>query len=236
MSPAGKKINGPAGRRDPLASLAMAGAVVLLGLTVAWHARGLLKGRAAPDGQPVAPAETPALARPQADLGVLGAWHPFGTPEMPAEAVMPAVVEQTPLNVKLHGVVAGPRKESGLAIIADESGVERTYSVGDAIVDDAVLAGVDTRKVIIRRGDRLESLPLPEVTTGAPESVAPEVPLPTAIITPPAEQPVPQMPLETSAGEQAGEAAPPPEAGATDVPPPSPEPPQPPLPPDEPAH
>ncbi|MCG3200273.1 MAG: hypothetical protein NFCOHLIN_00121 [Gammaproteobacteria bacterium] len=232
MSSAGKKINGSAGRRDPLANLATAGAVVLLGLTVAWHARGLLKGRAAPDGQPVAPAEAPATTRPQADLGLLGAWHPFGAPQAPAETVMPAVVEQTPLNLKLHGVVAGPRTESGLAIIADESGVERTYSVGEAIVDDAVLAGVDTRKVIIRRGDRLESLPLPEVTTGAPESVAPEVPLPTAIVTPPAEQPVPEVPLESSTGEQA---AAPPEAGAPDLPPASVESPQPPLPPDEPA-
>lgn len=239
MSAAGRKFNGSAGKRDPLASLATVGAVVLLGLTVAWHARGLLKGRAEPGGQPVAPAEVSAPGTPQADLGVLAAWHPFGVPATPADASLPVVVEQTPLNVKLHGVVAGPTKESGRAIIADESGVERTYSVGEAIVEGAVLAGVETRKVIIRRGDKLESLPLPEVTTGAPEAVAPEVPLPTAIITPPAELPAPEIPLETSgAGEPPAEEAapPPPEAGAPEAQPAPVESPLPqaPLPPDEP--
>ncbi|MEZ5447113.1 MAG: type II secretion system protein N [Gammaproteobacteria bacterium] len=239
MSTAGRKFNSSAGRRDPLAGLATVGAVVLLGLTVAWHARGLLEGRAEPDGQPVAPAEVAAPTAPQADLGVLAAWHPFGAPATPAGTVMPVVVEQTPLNVKLHGVVAGPTKESGRAIIADESGVEKSYTVGEAIVEGAVLAGVETRKVIIRRGDKLESLPLPEITTGAPEAVPPEVPLPTAIITPPAEQPVPEMPLETGAEfEQPVDEASPqaPKTGAIDAPPMTAEPavPQPLLPPDEP--
>jgi general secretion pathway protein C len=240
MSPAAKRLNGSAGKRDPLASLATVGAVVLLGLTVAWHARGLLQGRAEPDGRPVPAAEAPPAMKPQADLGVLAAWHPFGAPETPAEQIVPVVVEKTPLNVKLHGVVAGPTRESGRAIIADEAGVEKTYAVGEAIVEGATLAGVETRKVIIRRGDKLESLPLPEITTGAPEAVAPEVPLPTAIITPPAEPPLPEPPPDPSAAaEQPPEAAipQPPEAGALDAPPPmtvEPAVPQPALPPDEP--
>lgn len=239
MRSAGRNIDGPAGKRDPVASLATVCAVVLLGLTVAWHARGLLAGRAEPGGQPVAPAAIPATTRPPADLGVLSAWHPFGAPTTPAETAMPMVVEQTPLNVRLHGVVAGPTKESGRAIIADETGAEKTYAVGETIAEGAVLAGVETRKVIIRRGEKLESLPLPEVTTGAPEAVAPEVPLPTAIITPPAEQPVPEIPLETSgSGEQPPEeaSAPAPETGAPEAPSAQAEPPAPqaPLPPDEP--
>jgi general secretion pathway protein C len=239
MATAVKRTNGSTAKRDSTANLATIGAVVLLGLTVAWHARGLLQDRAVPAGQPVPAAEVPPQTKPQADLGVLAAWHPFGAPETPAEQVMPVVVEQTPLNVKLHGVVAGPTKESGRAIIADEAGVEKTYAVGEAIVEGAVLAGVETRKVIIRRGDKLESLPLPEITTGAPEAVAPEVPLPTAIITPPAEQPVPEIPLETGAEiEQPLDEATPqaPETGALDAPPMTVEPavPQPALPPDEP--
>jgi len=230
----------PLTRKNPdlPAAIALLAALVLVLLTVAWHARGLLEGRDEPDGQPAAPAEVPVPTTPQADLGVLGAWHPFGVPATPADTVMPAVVEQTPLNVRLHGVVAGPTKESGRAIIADEAGVEKTYSVGEAIVEGAVLAGVENRKVIIRRGDKLESLPLPEVTTGAPEAVAPEVPLPTAIITPPAELSVPEVPLQTSAAGEppADEGAAPPEVGAPEAPPaPVASPvPQAPLPPDEP--
>ncbi len=67
----------------------------------------------------------------------------------------------TSLRLILRGVVASEDPRLAAALIADASGRERTYRVGERLPGGAELVAVRPREVVLRRGGRLETLRLP---------------------------------------------------------------------------
>jgi type II secretory pathway component PulC len=178
----------------------MLGALLVLVATIGWHLHTTLRNQSGANTstRPASAPRSPPANR--ADLTVLEQWHPFGVPVQDTAPSRP--IEATPLNIALRGVIAGPGEESGSAIIADANGVETAYGVGDTVADGAILTAVERRRVLIKRGDQLESIALPsEPSTGGEALPLPETPAPL---------PQPANP------------APPPSASAAPMPPPAP--------------
>jgi general secretion pathway protein C len=92
-----------------------------------------------------------------------------------APLVRPAQVPETRLNLKLIGVLA-TGGESGIAIIADSSGVEKMYAVGARIPGGAVLRQVLADRVLLQGPTGLETLRLFDPTQGENGSLRPPVP------------------------------------------------------------
>jgi general secretion pathway protein C len=74
------------------------------------------------------------------------------------------VVQQAPetrLRLTLLGVMASNRDDNARAVIASDAASDRSYSIGDRINGtDAKLYAIETDRVIIERGKRLEKLSL----------------------------------------------------------------------------
>ncbi len=87
------------------------------------------------------------------------------------------VVQQAPetrLRLTLLGVLASNRDATARAVIASDAASDRSYSIGDRINGtDAKLYAIETDRVIIERGKRLEKLSLerPDLAS-APSSPA----------------------------------------------------------------
>ncbi|WP_163141237.1 type II secretion system protein N, partial [Arhodomonas sp. KWT] len=69
----------------------------------------------------------------------------------------------------LHGVVAGPSEDSGLAIIAAGGGDEHLYRPGDTLPGGARLEGIRRDRVILSRDGHRETLTLPEKSSPPPQ-------------------------------------------------------------------
>ena len=111
-------------------------------------------------------------------------WHLFGqaktvelTPEQPIQ------VPETPLNLKLMGVLSSNEKDQARAIIADARGDQQSYGVGAQLPGDAELTEIHADRVILMRNQRQETLRLeqltgphaqPEPQTRAPGGVTPK--------------------------------------------------------------
>lgn len=207
-----------AGNRQ-LPRLALVGAVLLLLGTAAWHLQRHLAS--APVESAAPPAAEPAAAAP-ADLSMLSTWQPYGSVASAAAPTESAVVAPSPLNIQLRGVVAAKDGKGGEAIIADASGIERSYSIGDTVADGAILQAINRRDVVIKRGEQLESVSMPEVPSAGggeapPLPEATNVPMteaPPAEATPPpatdAAPPAPAMPNGDAAAGNVPPATPPP--------------------------
>jgi len=103
------------------------------------------------------------LGSPATTYDGIGAAHLFGTA---SQDNAPAVVEtenapDTRLNLKLRAAVAATNSDSAHAIIADGSGNEKVYFVGNSIPGGASLHRVHADRVILNRGGVLETLRLP---------------------------------------------------------------------------
>lgn len=111
----------------------------------------------APPG-PTEPAATVSLAAKVPE------WHLFGRPPAPgAEAEKPREPVEAPktrLQLTLRGVAAIERPGEARAIIADPSGTEKRYGVGDAVPGGAEVAEIRADRVMLLRNARLETLPL----------------------------------------------------------------------------
>lgn len=115
---------------------------------------GAERGAPAPGAAPRAPADavTVYAGSPLAQL--------FGTPS----AATPAVAElepqrETPLDLKLKGVLAERDGEQQFALIAQGSSQEKVYAPGDVIAGAEILR-IEPRRVILRRNGITESLTL----------------------------------------------------------------------------
>jgi len=99
--------------------------------------------------------------------------HLFGTANANSA---PAVVEETDdapdtrLNLKLRATVSAEDQAIAHAIIADGSGKENVFFVGDSIPGGATLHRVHTDRVILNRGGVLEALRLPKEFDGKSSS------------------------------------------------------------------
>lgn len=97
--------------------------------------------------------------------GIVNA-HLFGTALSPATGD-PANAPATSLNLVLAGTIAGEDPRSGWAIIGESAQAARVYATGATLPGGASLREVYSDRVILDRGGRLESLPLPRFASGA---------------------------------------------------------------------
>jgi len=130
------------------------------------------------EGASAGPAQA-AVRRPAGDYDVIANRHIFNANPKPEEPVQPVertpvaeVVKETPLQLKLVGVVTGGG--SDYAVIEDTAarGEQQFYQVGDPIKDRSI---VEIRKdcVILARGDKYEQLCFPDSQGEASTSPAP---------------------------------------------------------------
>ncbi len=113
----------------------------------------------------VSPAPAPGPAPGVNVAGIVNA-HLFGTALAPATGD-PASAPATSLNLVLAGTIAGADPKSGWAIIGDTAQSARVYAAGASLPGGASLREVYADRVILDRGGRLESLPLPRLSGSA---------------------------------------------------------------------
>lgn len=94
-----------------------------------------------------------------ANLHLFGAVQKNVAPkEIPQEKL-----PDTPLQLKLHGVVATNVEGASLAVISDNTGRDDYYGVGDPLPQgNAVLVEVHADRVVLERNGRFEVLRMPE--------------------------------------------------------------------------
>lgn len=92
----------------------------------------------------------------------LPGWHLFG--EVPRQVVAPQPVDlpETNLKLTLKGLIASPNQDEARAIVADPSGKENFYKVGDKLPGNAELKEIHSDRIVIQRGGRYETLKLPK--------------------------------------------------------------------------
>jgi general secretion pathway protein C len=90
--------------------------------------------------------------------------HLFGSATGTAEPIVQETEDapDTRLNLSLRATIAAKDNQIAHAIIADGSGKENVYFVGDAIPGGAKLHRVDVERVILNRGGVMEALRLPK--------------------------------------------------------------------------
>jgi general secretion pathway protein C len=120
---------------------------------------------------PRASSGSPAAA-PSSSYGALAAAHLFGeAPKESAQAVVQEVVDapDTTLSLTLTGILSHEGDPNGQAIISSNRGQEKTYQIGQAVdnANGTTLHSVHADRVLLNRGDRLETLRLPKELVGA---------------------------------------------------------------------
>lgn len=130
-----------------------------------------------------APAELDTGAK--ADFRPLAQWRLFGAmPVNPgpsdaplavasatsADATGPAPVPAR-LKLSLRGILFQPHSDS-LAIIRDDQGRERGYRIGDTLPGAARISAIESRRVLVRRQGRLETLRLPHTEENNSQAAA----------------------------------------------------------------
>lgn len=114
------------------------------------------------NSDPVA-APAQSVRAPRISAGKLAEMHLFGVPvaeqHPPRE---PATIEapDTRLKIVLHGTFASDDSLFDHAIIADTSGNEESYTIGDEIADGILVHAIFSGRVILRRDQRYETLHL----------------------------------------------------------------------------
>lgn len=115
---------------------------------------------------------TPAQADPDRRLiGQLPAWHLLGVaPKQtaPVKTEVPADAPETRLQLTLRGALASDDPNNARAIIADPSGRDEQYSIGDAVPGNAELSEIFPDRVILKRNGRYETLRLPQESASTP--------------------------------------------------------------------
>lgn len=114
--------------------------------------------------------------------------HLFGAPRADNAPVAGQPIPETQLNLLLRGVAASSNADAAFAIIADPAGKEDFYRVGDQLPGGAVLKEVHPQHIVLSRGDRFETLRLPQqaLQMNAPPQSMPmqaprTAPMPTAV-------------------------------------------------------
>lgn len=103
--------------------------------------------------QPVSFTPSPERMRPLPESD----WRLFGDPAEP-DYGFAQPLPQTPLALRLRGVVTGER---GYAIIVDADGNEGVYRAGDEVPGEAEVVTIEPRRVVLERNGSREALELP---------------------------------------------------------------------------
>lgn len=122
------------------------------------------------------------------DYAAIAAWRLFGRleasrPVVAAPPPPPAPLPVTPLNLRLVGVFFNEGGSNrALALIAEASGTERGYRVGESLPGGAKLDRVQSDHVVVSRNGRQEVLKLPRLgdPNSTPASPPPPLLLPNA--------------------------------------------------------
>ena len=162
-------------------TLGIAGGLLLAALVVSWGAMRVVEGQLAlPDGAEVPSSERVASEAPSTESSPArrsnssrarsSSWYKrpivkrnmFDPDAVGAEAVSLESEGTSDLPVKLIAtVVTNPAQFSTALIAGDGRGEEpEIYSVGDRLLNEATIEEIHWRKVIIRRDDRLETIPM----------------------------------------------------------------------------
>ena len=150
------------------------GVTAILVLAIAYQLSALtwlLAPGAAPLAAP-ATRSSGTIERPAADYEALRTTHPMGEAAKEPEPVVETVTDapDTTLSLDLKGILAlGEGDPNGKAIISANRGEDKTYNVGQTIDagSGTTLYSVFWDRVLLNRGDRLETLRLPKEVLGA---------------------------------------------------------------------
>ena len=177
-------IQGPQGERGPVLVVVVVLAALCLWLAIRLLATLLDHGSAADPAD--LPAADPALLAPAQES--LAGWHLFGSAVGANDPRQPAAqAPETDQALVLVGVLALDDPGTGIAMIADDSGDQRPYRVGQALPGGSALRGVFADRVLLDRGGREETLRLRQPETPAADggAAAPGAPAaPMAMIAP----------------------------------------------------
>ncbi len=135
-----------------------------------------------------------------ADFATIGGWHFFGRMEAtPVVEAQPAPTPVTPLNLRLVGVfLTEQRADRALALIAEGTGVERSYRVGESLPGGARLDQVQRNSVVVSRNGQQEVLNLPRLDEGrrtASADMSTALPIQPELPMQPEMPPEPEMPV-----------------------------------------
>ncbi len=101
------------------------------------------------------------------DLSAVATLHLLGEAgSVPVANDEPIDAPETRLKFTLKGVFADSRKENAMAIIESGSNDEKSYRVGDVVAGAATLHQILGDRVILKRGEQLETLYLPKEYAG----------------------------------------------------------------------
>lgn len=136
---------------------AMAVCVLLVGILFWLAARTfwlLLAGDELPASAAASQVQVSSTTQPVS----VSKWHLFGSPTQPVANARTA--SATTLALSLRGTLADANPKSGMAVIADEQGVERAWRVGDPILPGVTLDEVYSDRVVLLHEGVQEVLPL----------------------------------------------------------------------------
>lgn len=121
------------------------------------------------------PTSSPApVASTTVDVSSISRWHLFGNGN--ANALRRDILQAsqaTKLKLTLHGTVAGENDQRGYALIADASGIEHSYRVGERIQEGVNLKAVRADHVILDHNGNNERLDLPRESLDSAAAVRP---------------------------------------------------------------
>ncbi len=89
-------------------------------------------------------------------------WHLFGEVTREVVAPQPVDLPETNLKLTLRGLIASTDPDEARAIVADASGKEDFYRIGDKLPGNAELDEIHVDRIVIKRGGRYETLKLPK--------------------------------------------------------------------------
>lgn len=145
-------------RASRFGALGIAALSALTGLWIAVKLLWLLLGSGT--GIDIAPAPSSAAASAAAPIVSIAKWHLFGNGDaFRVEAARNA--PKTQLRLSLHGTLAETDPKTGMAMIADDTGTERAYRVGDTLPGGATLDEIYPDRVILLHEGASETLALP---------------------------------------------------------------------------
>lgn len=163
-------------RLADIAALGVAASVAVALGGLAWRLAGDPGGVDAP--------VTPAVAAPPLDLAPIARLAPFGRAVTPSLAAAGAPAAATSASLELKGIVVARPRSASAALIADAGAPPRAFAIGATLPGGAVIDSIEYDLVLLRFGDRLETLAFP-ARGGSATAVATAVTASAATAAPP---------------------------------------------------
>jgi len=147
------------------AAVAIAVCVVLLAYSAARLTWMVVPVGPANMGAVPPPITTPVMTSQQTDALSMSreivARHLFGEAQTASAKPGMSAIPETQLKLVLRGVMASQDEHTATAIVADPSGHEDYYTVGQELPGGATLKEVHAQYIVLSRGGRFETLRLP---------------------------------------------------------------------------